>query len=71
MFVGAVAGAHLWGLVLVQRVRWERAATWVHHTAGDCAEDTGSYWRAEHGAGNMSGAPIPAKDGAWAAAGCA
>ncbi len=43
IFVGTVAGAHLWGVCAqVQRVRRAGAPGWVHHRAGDGAADAGT-----------------------------
>jgi len=43
IFVGTVAGAHLWGVsTQVERVRRARAPGWVHRRTGDGEADTGT-----------------------------
>jgi len=54
---------------LVQRLPWAGAATWVNHTAGGGSSNTGSYWGAEQGRSNRSGAFTTTMDRVCAGAG--
>jgi len=63
IFVGTVAGAHLWGVFAqVQRVRRAGAPGWVHHRAGDGAADTGTCRWANKCTGNRPSALTAAGD---------